>query len=112
MDTEQVFQVVLYLGMIVGLIVLLGYVARKIAPQQGAVGAGGMRIVSSLSLGVKEKLVLVQIGEQQLLIGVTPTNINTLERFSEPVVTATDGMGDFRFKLQEMMNSNQSKVPD
>lgn len=111
MDTDQVFQVALYLGLIVGLIVLLGFVARKIAPQHGATASGGMRVVGSLALGLKEKLVMVQVGDRQLLIGVTPNNITSIEQFDEPVLEATDGMNDFRFKLQEMIGG-QSKVPE
>jgi flagellar protein FliO/FliZ len=103
MATEQVFQVALYLGLIIGLILLLGFVARKIAPQNVASGQGGMKVVSSLSLGMKEKLVMIQVGDKQMLIGVTPNNISRIEQFDEPVVEPGDGLGDFRFKLQEMM---------
>lgn len=103
MDTDQVFQVALYLGLIVGLIFLMGYVAKKIAPVQSAVGTGGMRVVDSLALGIKEKLVVVQVGERQLLIGVTPTSVTRIDQLSEPLVETNQGMGDFRFKLQEMM---------
>ena len=38
-----------------------------------------------------------------MLIGVTPNNISRIEQFDEPVVEPGDGLGDFRFKLQEMM---------
>ena len=105
MDSDQVFQVALYLGMIVGLIVLLGFVAKKIAPQATNMGSGDMRIVSSLALGLKEKLIMVQVGERQILIGVTPTSITRIEQFDEPVIEIyeSDGLGEFRFKLQEMM---------
>ena len=77
MATEQVFQVALYLGLIIGLILLLGFVARKIAPQNVASGQGGMKVVSSLSLGMKEKLVMIQVGDKQML---TPNNIS-IEQF-------------------------------
>lgn len=101
--TEQIFQVALYLGLIVGLIMLIGFAAKKIAPQNLGASSGGMRVVSSLSLGMKEKLVIVQVGEKQMLIGVTPHNISRIEQFDDPVVEPGDGLGDFRFKLQEMM---------
>jgi len=38
----------------------------------------GMRVVSGLSLGMREKLVLVQIGEKQLVLGVTPGRVEKL----------------------------------
>ncbi len=37
-----------------------------------------LKIVSALSLGVREKLILVQVGEKQLLLGVTPNRIENL----------------------------------
>ncbi len=40
-----------------------------------------MHILQSLSLGVKEKLVLVKIGDKQLLLGITPGKITCLDTF-------------------------------
>lgn len=102
--TDQIFQVGLYLGLIVGLILLMGFVAKKISPMAVGTNTAGMKVVSSLPLGMKEKLVLVQVGDQQVLLGVTQHNISKIENFSHPVVTPdAEGLSDFRFKLQEMM---------
>ncbi len=38
-----------------------------------------MRIVGGLSLGMREKLVLVQIGNKQLILGVTPQRIEKIQ---------------------------------
>lgn len=40
--------------------------------------ASQMRVISGLSIGAKERLVLLQLGEKQLLLGVTPGRIDTL----------------------------------
>lgn len=107
--TDQVLQVGLYLGLIVGLIVVLGFVARRLS-QNNFQSGGAMKIVSSLPLGMKEKLLLVQVGEQQILIGVTPTNISRIESFEGVVVEKeSEGLGDFRLKLQEIMQQNQTR---
>jgi len=37
-----------------------------------------MKVLSSVSLGQKQKLTLVQVGSQQILLGITPDNINLL----------------------------------
>lgn len=101
---DQVVQVGLYLGLIVGLILLMGFVAKKITPMTTGAAANGMKVVSSLPLGMKEKLVLVQVGDQQVLLGVTQHNISRIENFSHPVIAPdAEGLSDFRFKLQEMM---------
>lgn len=41
-------------------------------------GAEKMRIVGGLSLGMREKVVLLQVGKKQLILGVTPGRIDTL----------------------------------
>jgi flagellar protein FliO/FliZ len=41
-------------------------------------GAEKMRVVGGLSLGMREKVVLLQIGKKQLVLGVTPGRIDAL----------------------------------
>ena len=50
---------------------------------------GDMRVVSSVGVGQRERAVLLQVGEQQVLLGVGPGNVRTLHIFDEPAVTAT-----------------------
>ncbi len=50
---------------------------------------GDMRVVSSVSVGQRERAVLVQVGEQQMLLGVGPGNVRTLHVFDEPAVSST-----------------------
>jgi flagellar protein FliO/FliZ len=42
-----------------------------------------MRVLSSISLGQKQKLTLVQVGSQQILLGLTPDNINLLTNIDD-----------------------------
>ena len=41
-------------------------------------GAEKMRVVGGLSLGLREKVILLQVGRKQLILGVTPGRIETL----------------------------------
>ena len=41
-------------------------------------GAEKMRVVGGLSLGMREKVILLQVGNKQLILGVTPGRIETL----------------------------------
>ena len=50
---------------------------------------GDLRVVSSVGVGQRERAVLVQVGEQQFLLGVGPGNVRTLHIFDEPAVTST-----------------------
>jgi len=41
-------------------------------------GTEKMRVVGGLSLGMREKVILLQVGKKQLVLGVTPGRIETL----------------------------------
>jgi len=41
-------------------------------------GTEQMRIVGGLSLGMREKVILLEVGKKQLILGVTPGRIETL----------------------------------
>lgn len=56
------------------------------------VGGGSqdlIKVVASRALGPKERLLVVDVADQQLLIGMTATAVQTLHVFDEPVTTAT-----------------------
>jgi len=48
-------------------------------------GSSGLNIVSVLALGQRERIIVVQVGEEQLLLGVTSSQINTLHVLEKPL---------------------------
>lgn len=56
--------------------------------RQGA-GAGRLRILSSLAVGSREKIILLQVGEEQLLLGVCAQSVNLLHTLPEPLLDTT-----------------------
>ena len=100
---DPVFQVVSALGLIVLLIVGGGLAMRRFA-RQTPVSVSSLRVVASLSLGIKEKVVLIQVGDEQLLIGVTPGELRCLHVFDEPAVEAVEPP-DFNQTLQQALMS-------
>ncbi|MFT4711910.1 MAG: flagellar biosynthetic protein FliO [Candidatus Azotimanducaceae bacterium] len=80
----QITQVAITLSGILLLIVTLGFVAKR-ANKSGLLGAGAMRVVASLNLGVKEKLVLIEVGEEQLIIAVGAAGISKLHTLAAPL---------------------------
>lgn len=53
--------------------------------QMGGTTVNGLKVVTSLSLGSKERLVVVQVGEKQLLLGITGQQINLLDTLAKPI---------------------------
>jgi len=51
------------------------------------VGAQGrMKIIGGISLGTRERAVLLQVGDEQLVIGVSPGRVQTLHVLDKPVL--------------------------
>jgi len=46
---------------------------------------GHLKIIGGMHLGTRERLVLIQVGEKQLLLGVTPGRIDNLHVLDEPI---------------------------
>ncbi|HRH76649.1 MAG TPA: flagellar biosynthetic protein FliO [Cellvibrionaceae bacterium] len=72
------------LSLVLGMIFLLAKIGKKFHPNVNAPDRA-LKIVSMLSLGTKEKVALIQVGNQQILIGVTPQSINRLLDIAEPI---------------------------
>jgi len=52
---------------------------RKAAGFGNVNNAGKMRVLGGVALGMREKVVLLQVGKKQLILGVTPGRIETLQ---------------------------------
>lgn len=81
--TASLVQVTLALMLMVGLIIGLAWLAKRFGRplfQQNK----DLRLVASLSLGVKEKIILVEVGNKQLVLGVTPQQITSLHVMDAP----------------------------
>ena len=99
----QLAQLGLGLAVVVGLIFLLGYVMRRVGPLAPQ-GGQHIRLISSYPLGPRDRLALVEVGGEQLLLGISPGRITTLHVLDEPITADTDaGSGDFARKLQAML---------
>ena len=76
----------LSLLMVLALIVVAATVLKKfrMVPQLGK----GMKVITSMHLGPKERLVVVEVNEKQLLLGVTAHNISILQQLETPLTPA------------------------
>ena len=67
--------VVLSLALVVGVIFAAAFVAKRMPFGMGARGNGPLKVVAALSLGPKERLLLVDARGEQLLIAVSPAGV-------------------------------------
>lgn len=79
--SEHITQIAGALALIVALVVGLGWMVKKLN-HGGFSGNGDIRIVASTFLGPKEKVLLLEVRDRQVLIGVNAGGITALGEFS------------------------------
>lgn len=69
---------------VIAAIVVFAFLMRRVTGVQSRLG-DEFRVVSGISLGSRERMLLVQVGEQQLVVGVAPGRIQTLHVLDRPL---------------------------
>ena len=85
-NTAQVATMASMLGgliLVLALIFVLAYIVKRLNLVPSS--HGPMKTLAVTPLGQREKLVLVDVGGQQYLLGVTPTHVNLIDKLVEPV---------------------------
>lgn len=101
--TSNPLTVILGLAAVVALIFALAWALKRMGASH-VTGTQSMKILSGMSVGPRERIVLVQVGEQQLLLGVAPGSVSSLHAFDEPVVTDTsEPTGEFQTKMRQFL---------
>ena len=77
------------LVIVIALILVLAMVFRRFG-DAGLGTPGNMKVLGGISVGQRERLVLVQIGSKQLLVGVAPGSVNQVMVFDEPLDNTTN----------------------
>ncbi|MDH5378482.1 MAG: flagellar biosynthetic protein FliO [Gammaproteobacteria bacterium] len=95
------------LKVMIGLIIVVGaiFISAWLYQRYGRVNkvnGEGLKVVGGLSIGNKERVVLLQVGDKQLLVGVTPSHIETLHVLDQPLQA---GNADVRpFNQRQLKN--------
>jgi flagellar protein FliO/FliZ len=70
-------------------------------------GVSQLKMVASLSLGSKERVVVVQVGEKQFMLGVTSQQINLIETLPEPLLTKPQGSIDLPKSILSVLSTKK-----
>ena len=107
----QLTQLVLGLLLVLGLIFALAWLLRRVqhaGPRQGQM----IELISSRALGARDRLVLVQVGNEQILLGLTPGRITPLHVLKEPVSVPSpteQATPEFARRLMELLGNQKDK---
>jgi flagellar protein FliO/FliZ len=100
----HLLNVTLGLLLIIGLIFGLSWFVKRFS-HGTFTGNAHLKIIATMPLGTRERIALIDAGGQQLLLGITPTQINTLHVFDVPVTTPVGDVNnsDFGRKLMAIL---------
>lgn len=71
------------LAAVLALVAGLAWAAKKLR-NAGHLKSGLIEVVSGVSLGAREKVVLLRVGQEQVLVGVSPSGMRALHVIREP----------------------------
>lgn len=94
---------ILSLLMVLALIVISALILKKF--QLTTKSVSGMKVITSLSLGPKERLVVVEVQNQQLLLGVSAQQITLLKTLDEAIIVESSTVNN----MKGTMNSSLLK---
>lgn len=106
-DASSLIRLIVGLAVVLGLIIGLSFMLRRMGGISTRAG-GQLKVLTAVSVGNREKVVLLQIGKQQLLVGVAPGRVQTLHVLEEPITGTTpeaghEGKSPFAHKLRQAM---------
>jgi len=80
----SLWQLTLGMVAVLGLIFGIAWLLKRSGRFQMAAG-GSLRILGGLSMGTRERVVLLQVGETQMLLGVAPGRVQMLHVLEQPL---------------------------
>ncbi len=107
--TGHYLQMMLGLVFVVALIIGLAWFMRRMGNFQ-TTAAGALKILGGVSVGQRERVLLLQAGDTQLLLGVAPGQIRTLHVLDEPIISEPSHppSGNFAEKLHKLLKQRTS----
>ena len=104
----SLLQVLFGLGLVLAAIAGTAWLLRKFAPGQVA-ASGSLRVVGGVAVGPKERVVLVDVGDTRLVLGIAPGHISTLHQMPRPegesvAASPAASAESFYVRLKEMLN--------
>lgn len=93
------------------LIFALAWLMKKLQLTQNSQN-GLIKIVSAISVGNRDRIALIQVGDEQVLVGLTPGNMQKLHTLKKPVThVATDPseVQSFSKKFNQILNKEPQR---
>lgn len=110
--SEYFGQILISLVLVLVIIFVAAWLLRRYGRFPG-VADGNLKVLGALSVGQRERILLLQVGKDQVLVGVTSNKISRLHQLDETIdVAPTEIKTPFAKKLNEALKANQNQSKD
>jgi flagellar protein FliO/FliZ len=106
MNAMTIMNVFGSLIIVLGLLFGLAWLYKKLAIKLP--GSNHVKIVSSVMLGPRERILVIEVQGKQRVLGVTAHQINMLFELDQPLVNDTEAQ-DWRTQFQTLLQKQKSK---
>jgi flagellar protein FliO/FliZ len=109
-SSAAIVQMLLGLAVIIGILFVAAYFLRKLNLGQHFGNSGPLRVVGGLMISSRERIILVEVGETWLVVGVVPGQIKTLHTLAKgeiPEARAEKPFAQWLKQLTEHKNAKQ-----
>ncbi len=97
------------LAIVILCIVGLAWLLKRAGGLQAS-AHGALRVIDGIALSARERVVLVQVGDRQVLLGVAPGRVNAVHVLDEPVEMRTGesaSTDNFAARLREVLGKGK-----
>ena len=109
-NPTSIVSIFLSLLLVIGLVFMLAYIMRRFNVTHA--GSSQLKVVASMMAGTKERVLVIEVGGEQHLLGITSQNINHLAKLDTPIVTEKMTSGEnFKEKLAMFMAGKPQAEP-
>ncbi|WP_229263291.1 flagellar biosynthetic protein FliO [Duganella dendranthematis] len=107
-------QTSLALIFVIGLMLGLAWLTKRFGPRNFGGGNSNIKLVGTLSVGTRERILVVEVGEQWIVVGASPGRMNALatmprQESSEPLQTVALPTANFAEWFKQTIDKRNGK---
>ncbi len=106
-NPTSVASIFLSLLLVVAIIFALAWVMRRFNVTPSS--SGQLKVVASMVAGTRERIMVIEVGDEQHLVGVTANNISHLSKLETPLDTTKNASNGDQFK-QKLIKAMAGKI--
>lgn len=88
--TGSLLQTILALLLVLGVLLGLAWMLKRYGPR-GMGANANVKLVGALNIGGRERIMVVEVGDQWIVVGASPGRVNALATMPRQEGAATDG---------------------